>query len=138
MAPQVVHHVSLGSEALPTVLRAVEWPVIVVHAHMDRKIVSIIETLLAIRHRAEELCSRLVVCQMSFQVLTRPKFLSTAAIGALEDFWIALGLAERDSLGYSAVFATEALARSTLGAKIGGQSVFIESHCRLRLPVGGL
>lgn len=43
VASEVVHHVTLGAEALATVLGAVERPVIVVYAHVDRQIVSVVE-----------------------------------------------------------------------------------------------
>lgn len=64
VAPEVVHHITLGSEAFTTVLRAVKRPVIVMHPHVDRKIVAIIEALLAIGLWAKELCSRLMVRQV--------------------------------------------------------------------------
>lgn len=142
MAPEVVHHVTLGSEALTAVLRAVERPVVVVHPHVDRKIVSVVEVLLAFGHRANKLCSRLVVCQMSLQVLTRLEFLRTVSEGALEDLWLTLGRAKRDSLRNLAILAPESLGRGALSLVIGAQrqiSLFTEgNHSRLRLSVGGL
>ena len=124
----MVHHVTLGSEALTAVLRAVERPVVVVHSHVDRKIVSIVEVLLAFGHRANKLCSRLVVCQMSLQVLARLEFLRTIAKRAPEDLCLRLGRAKRDSLRNLAIITSEALCRGALGLVIGAQkseSVFI-------------
>ena len=47
VASEVVYHVALGAEALAAVLSALEWPVIVVHAHVHRKVVSVAERLAA-------------------------------------------------------------------------------------------
>lgn len=142
MPPEVVHHVTLGSEALTAVLRAVKRPVVIVHPHVDRKIVSIVEVLLAFGHRANKLCSRLVVCQMSLQILTRLEFLRTVTKGALEDLCLPQTRAKRDSLRNLAILAPEALGRGALGLVIVAQSesVFVLgcNHGRLRLSVGGL
>lgn len=61
VAPKVVHHVSFGAEALPTILGAVKRPVVVVHSDMNRKIMPIVEALSAACDWADENCSRLVV-----------------------------------------------------------------------------
>ncbi len=43
MTSQMVHHVTLGAEALAAVLRALEWPVVVVHSHVHGQVVAIVK-----------------------------------------------------------------------------------------------
>lgn len=69
VAPEMVHHVTLGAEALAACLGAVERPVVIVHSHMDGQVVPVVEGLLAVRHRADEICPRLMVCKVSLKVL---------------------------------------------------------------------
>jgi hypothetical protein len=57
VASEVVHHVAFGAEALAAVLRALERPVVVVHAHVHRKVVSVVERLAARRYRTHEVRS---------------------------------------------------------------------------------
>lgn len=84
MASEVVHHVALSAEALAAVLGAIERPVVVVYAHVDRQVVPVVERLLAGGHSADEVCPRLMVSEMSFEVLAGAEFLGASAECALE------------------------------------------------------
>ena len=135
MAPKVVHHVAFGAEALATVLWAIKRPMIVVHSNVDRQIVPVIEALLTIGDWTYENSSRLMVSKMSLQILTRPEFLRTVAIGAPKDLW---------NLHDSAILASEALfgERLAFGIDIGAESVhggsFTATRSLLGLSVGCL
>ena len=110
MASEMVHHVAFGAEALAALLGAVEGPVVVVHPHMDGQIVSIVEALLTIGHRADEIGPRLVVCKVSLKVLAGSKFLRAGAECALE------ALLDFDNL---AILASEALTSGSLALESG-------------------
>ena len=69
MAYEVVHHVAFGPEALSAVLRAVKGTVVVVHPHVDGQVVPVVERFLTGWHSADKLCSRLMVGQVSLEVL---------------------------------------------------------------------
>ena len=69
MASEVVHHVALGAEALPTVLRTIERAVVVVYPHVNGQVVPVVERFLTGWHSADKLCSRLMVGQVSLEVL---------------------------------------------------------------------
>ena len=135
MAPEVVHHVALGAEALPALLGAVERPVIVVHSNVNRQVVPVVEALSTAWDWTDKNCSRLVISEMGLQVLTRPEFLRTVAIGAPKDLW---------NLHDSAILASEALfgERLAFGIDIGAESVhggsFTATRSLLGLSVGCL
>lgn len=86
MTSEVVHHVAFSAEALAAVLGAVEGPVVVVYPHVDGQIMPIVEGLLAGGHSAYKICSRLMVCKVSLEILTGPKFLRAGAESAAENF----------------------------------------------------
>ena len=65
----MVHHIALGPEALPTVLRAVEGAIVVVHPHVDGQVVPVVERFLTSWHSADKFCPRLMVGQVGLEVL---------------------------------------------------------------------
>jgi len=75
MASEMVHHVALGAETLPAVLRALEGTVVVVHTHMNRQVMPVVERFFAGRNSADEVGTRLVVGQVSLEELQAPKLL---------------------------------------------------------------
>ena len=103
----MVHHVAFGAEALATVLRASEGAVVVVHAHVHRQIVAIVERFSAGGHWADEICPQLVVGQVSLQMASRLELLIAALKGALKDLARLLLLAGRPLAAESLVRARE-------------------------------
>jgi hypothetical protein len=80
----MVHHVALGAEALTAILWAVEGAMVVVHAHVHRKVVPVVKGLATGRDRAHIICSRHMVCHVRPEVLLRVEFFLTLAMSALK------------------------------------------------------
>jgi hypothetical protein len=85
VSSKVVHHVTFGAEALAAFLGAVEWPVIIVYAHMYRQIVPVVEGLLAVWLRADKIGPRLMVCKVCLEILTGLELLRASPKSAFED-----------------------------------------------------
>ena len=64
MTSEMVNHVAFRTEALSTVLWTLERSLVVVCAHMDGKIVPIVECFSAGRHTAMKIRISLVVCKV--------------------------------------------------------------------------
>ena len=69
VASKMVHHVAFGPKALPTPLRAVKGPLVVVYAHMDEQIVPIIKRFLTGRHSAYKFGLRLMIGEVCLEAL---------------------------------------------------------------------
>ena len=90
MASEMVHHVALGAETLPAVLRALEGAVVVMDTHVDGQVMPVVERFFAGGHSADEVSARLVVGQVSLEELQAPKLLLAGFIAAPDHLCAAL------------------------------------------------
>ena len=129
MASKVVHHVTFGPEALSTVLWAFEGAVVVVHPHVDGQVVPVVEGFPTCRHSADEFCPRLMVGQVSLEVLLGAEFFPTGGVSALEYLRFLVGGVYRDQT--LSILALEALSGHLFVAEeliaIAGARVFVRA-----------
>ena len=84
MTSKVVNHVTLGAEALAAVLGAFEGAQVVMHTHVHRQVVPVVENLVTTGDWAGEVRPALVVREMSLETALEVKLLLAAWMGALE------------------------------------------------------
>ena len=85
VAPQVIHHVAFGPEALAAVLRTVKGPLVIVQPHVNHQVVPIVEAFSAFGLSADELGFRKVVGHVSVKILSPAENLATVLIGTREN-----------------------------------------------------
>ena len=67
MTPFMISHVSFGAEALTAILRASEWPLILVYPQMYVQVLLLAECLVAVREGAFEWLCAIVQVHMGIQ-----------------------------------------------------------------------
>lgn len=89
----MVYHVALGTEAFTTLLGALERTRIVVHPHVDRQIMMIVELFFTSRNGAENVLSRQMVCHVGLHILLLPEFFCAIFVRASKQLcrsWLAI------------------------------------------------
>lgn len=93
----MVHHISLGAETLPAALRALEGSMVVVHPHVNRQVMSVVERFFAGGHSANKVSPRLVVGKVNLQELRTSELFLAGLVAALKDLCASLVLQGRIS-----------------------------------------
>lgn len=88
----MVHHISLGAETLPAALRALEGSMVVVHPHVNRQVMSVVERFFAGGHSANKVSPRLVVGKVGLQELRTSELFLAGLVATLKDLCVSLVL----------------------------------------------